>query len=155
MTLRYGDKDIQDAGNYIAGNYVTGMCGNLRPRRDNVTRDQWPSGAIRRHRARSAGVSERGPPPSTICRRRSPSLPGAIRHRFPQPPPNAITHRALYLSCVFTINVYHFFHLCVAILFSHVEYFILFIYFYFIYFFIFILYYIIFHFIYIIIRIAR
>ena len=149
MTLRCGDKDIQDAENYIAGNYVTGMCRNLRPRRGNVTRDQWPLAAIRRHRAWSAGVSERDPPPNTICRRRSPSLPGAIRHRFPQPPPNAVTHRALYLSCILTINVYHFFHLCYSFLARGIFYFI------YLFLFYYILYYIIFHFIYIIIRIAR
>ena len=45
------------AGNYVVGNYVAEVCGNLRPRRDeDVTRDQWPPGAIRCYRARSITV---------------------------------------------------------------------------------------------------
>jgi len=42
-----GDKDVPDARNYIAGNYVAEVCENLRPRRgEDMARGQWPPGAI-------------------------------------------------------------------------------------------------------------
>ena len=73
VTLWYGDEDIPGAGNYVAG-----MCGNLR-RSDEVTRGQWPPTAIYRHRAQSAG-----------SRRRSITMHGP--------------HCAIYLPLIHTIS---------------------------------------------------
>jgi len=64
-----------------------GICGKLRPHRgDDITRDRWLSDAIRRHHRRHRFAAD-----SCHLRTRS--------------------HHTLYLLCILTINIYHFFPL--------------------------------------------
>ena len=51
------DENVPDAGNYVVGNYVTGVCGNLRiamiSREVNSRRAQSTAAGLLHHQARS------------------------------------------------------------------------------------------------------